>query len=640
MAKKKRKRIASRGSVNDIILKTLLSGDKYGYEIIKEVEEYSEGKIQLKQPSLYSSLSRFEEKGFVTSYWGDSDIGGRRHYYHLTDTGKSYFDNKNSNKKSPISILKATPSNSNELQLQNKDTVILENTNDSTAYSKSLDTKNDEIKNITMEEIKDIPAFLNFDKCKTNEDEIIPDHNFYVQTPIENSNASITKNSNTLTTTQNINNFSEEKNDNSIVESNTISSKNSQEELIWKQLAEKVKNNNKKIANSKYSQLFFKKPKKSKIVILDKDGIYKLRDSDYIPTTNSPAKIIDNVGKRIEKNIDPYTGYSSNYSKTTPTKELSDEERKQRNENFLAKFNLLTKSKMKPVVEKKIEEKPKIEVDYRKKLDAFINNEIENENAFDQIKSEEPSQNNLFNYVEDEETSFSNSEEEKEISNDFVKEENFEEDADDKFINFDPIEFETKNDDKKYIEEISNYSSTHNDIQINKYENKSNAILSDKSYVLINKVKSIFGIVLFLLMMAEITITMFIFKKYNLIFESDKKLFVASYIIAILLSLIFIMPVLFNSNEHKINSFKLKISMIFGILTFLISTILVYCINSLLGFDLTNFDYFAAKLILPIILTFNFVITPPIYSLIIKNKKFYDWFLFLDFFFKNNLFMI
>ena len=46
MARKKRKRNASRGSVNNIILRTLSNGDKYGYEIIKEVEEYSNGKIQ------------------------------------------------------------------------------------------------------------------------------------------------------------------------------------------------------------------------------------------------------------------------------------------------------------------------------------------------------------------------------------------------------------------------------------------------------------------------------------------------------------------------------------------------------------------------------------------------------------------
>ena len=92
-----RKRPASRGFVNNIILESLLSGDKYGYEIIKEVEEKSNGKIVLKQPSLYSSLKRFETKGYITSYWGDSDIGGRRHYYTITELGKNYY-NKTINK--------------------------------------------------------------------------------------------------------------------------------------------------------------------------------------------------------------------------------------------------------------------------------------------------------------------------------------------------------------------------------------------------------------------------------------------------------------------------------------------------------------------------------------------------------------
>lgn len=87
----KSKKPASRGFVNNIILESLLLGDKYGYEIIKEVEEKSNGKIILKQPSLYSSLKRFEAKGFITSYWGDSDIGGRRHYYTITEMGKEYF---------------------------------------------------------------------------------------------------------------------------------------------------------------------------------------------------------------------------------------------------------------------------------------------------------------------------------------------------------------------------------------------------------------------------------------------------------------------------------------------------------------------------------------------------------------------
>ncbi len=87
----RRKRPLARGFVNQKILESLISGDKYGYEIIKEVKDKSDGKIELKQPSLYSSLKRFEQKGLISSYWGDSDIGGRRHYYSITEVGKNYY---------------------------------------------------------------------------------------------------------------------------------------------------------------------------------------------------------------------------------------------------------------------------------------------------------------------------------------------------------------------------------------------------------------------------------------------------------------------------------------------------------------------------------------------------------------------
>lgn len=93
----RRKKPLARGFVNKKILESLLDGDKYGYEIIKEVKEKSDGKVELKQPSLYSSLKRFEQKGLISSYWGDSDIGGRRHYYSITEVGRNYYYAENSN---------------------------------------------------------------------------------------------------------------------------------------------------------------------------------------------------------------------------------------------------------------------------------------------------------------------------------------------------------------------------------------------------------------------------------------------------------------------------------------------------------------------------------------------------------------
>ena len=84
-----------RGHIDTIILKVLSDGDKYGIEICKEVEEKSNGTYELKQPTLYSCLKRLEGQGLISSYWEDSDIGGKRHYYKLTDAGKeSYVKNQ------------------------------------------------------------------------------------------------------------------------------------------------------------------------------------------------------------------------------------------------------------------------------------------------------------------------------------------------------------------------------------------------------------------------------------------------------------------------------------------------------------------------------------------------------------------
>lgn len=77
-----------RGNIDTIILKTMLENDMYGLDIIKEVETRSNGTYILKQPTLYSCLKRLENQELISSYWLDSDIGGRRHYYKLTDKGR------------------------------------------------------------------------------------------------------------------------------------------------------------------------------------------------------------------------------------------------------------------------------------------------------------------------------------------------------------------------------------------------------------------------------------------------------------------------------------------------------------------------------------------------------------------------
>lgn len=626
MAKRRRKRIASRGSVNNTILKTLINGDKYGYEIIKEVEEFSDGKIKLKQPSLYSSLSRFEEKGFVTSYWGDSDIGGRRHYYHLTESGIKYYEKE---------VLKL-----------GRD----EDIEDDEDLEELVETEiKEEDEEITASEIDEdeIPSIVDFPEKK--EEVIIPDHQFYRQTPIERSVDSdkyeeqyvikkapseysepVTLSIHPVVETPTI-----EKAEPVMIEEEEI-----EEDIIeetespkpWEALANTAKANNSKASSTALKKLHYNKPPtiKGKKVILDKDGIYKLRDSDYDPnkhTENKKPVIIDNVIKRTNpNNVYGYTAYAEQSpKKPTPTStvELTDEERKARNESFLAKFNSISRTKQK---DKEDEELSKT---YLHKLDMLKSTSEQEERKPTPPPSYEPIITRSILDEEDEEEEIYEETTEQETNSLFDYEEvddfvDLGEEEEETFVDLEPEEFEARNDNKQYIEEISNYSAPKETIKMNRYENKPTAILSDKTYVLINRVKCVFGIILAIIMFAELVGTMFILKNKGLIIDNDNTLFIIGFVITGVLALSYILPVMFNPNEHKLNNFKMKYAVLFGILTFLVSLILIYCINTLIGFKLDNFEFFATKLIVPAIMVFNFVILPPIYGLLLKSKKFYD----------------
>lgn len=71
-----------------LILLELNECDKYGFELTKSIENKSHGKIIIKQPTLYTILKKLEKTKFITSYWQDSEIGGKRHYYKITDNGR------------------------------------------------------------------------------------------------------------------------------------------------------------------------------------------------------------------------------------------------------------------------------------------------------------------------------------------------------------------------------------------------------------------------------------------------------------------------------------------------------------------------------------------------------------------------
>ena len=77
------------GTLDLIVLKTLETlGPTHGYGIAVRVQQVSENILHLNQGTLYPALLRLEQKGWITSEWGESENNRRARFYSLTKAGK------------------------------------------------------------------------------------------------------------------------------------------------------------------------------------------------------------------------------------------------------------------------------------------------------------------------------------------------------------------------------------------------------------------------------------------------------------------------------------------------------------------------------------------------------------------------
>jgi DNA-binding PadR family transcriptional regulator len=79
------------GSTILLLLSLLEETDRYGYEIIKELESRSDNAFQFKEGTLYPVLHKLENSGYVESYMAKGDTGKERRYYRITKNGKKQF---------------------------------------------------------------------------------------------------------------------------------------------------------------------------------------------------------------------------------------------------------------------------------------------------------------------------------------------------------------------------------------------------------------------------------------------------------------------------------------------------------------------------------------------------------------------
>ena len=83
-----------RGYNDTIILSLLRRADSYGYEISKQIEQFSRGSYIIKETTLYSAFSRLEKNGYILSYSGNETNGRQRTYYKITNDGIIYYEEK------------------------------------------------------------------------------------------------------------------------------------------------------------------------------------------------------------------------------------------------------------------------------------------------------------------------------------------------------------------------------------------------------------------------------------------------------------------------------------------------------------------------------------------------------------------
>ena len=84
------------GTLDLLILKTLVVGPAHGHTIAHAIERRSEDVLQVEHGSLYPALHRLEDRGWIASFWGTSENNRRARYYRLTPQGRGQLETQTS----------------------------------------------------------------------------------------------------------------------------------------------------------------------------------------------------------------------------------------------------------------------------------------------------------------------------------------------------------------------------------------------------------------------------------------------------------------------------------------------------------------------------------------------------------------
>jgi PadR family transcriptional regulator PadR len=76
------------GTLEVLILKTLVQGPRHGYAIARWLEEATGEAVAIEEGSMYPALYRMEKRGWISAEWGMSELGRRAKVYRITAKGR------------------------------------------------------------------------------------------------------------------------------------------------------------------------------------------------------------------------------------------------------------------------------------------------------------------------------------------------------------------------------------------------------------------------------------------------------------------------------------------------------------------------------------------------------------------------
>lgn len=76
-----------------MVLQTLEGlGPQHGYGIARRIEQVAEGSLALNQGTIYPALLRLEQRGWISSEWGESEHKRRARFYAITRSGRKQLE--------------------------------------------------------------------------------------------------------------------------------------------------------------------------------------------------------------------------------------------------------------------------------------------------------------------------------------------------------------------------------------------------------------------------------------------------------------------------------------------------------------------------------------------------------------------